>query len=208
MNVLVLRGRAFLWVTITVVVLSLPSSRRYGGVGQLPGVSAVTAAVALTGGLTVMMLRRHRGWVRHHLGTELTVAWLMLMTVACGEEVVFRGLTLRAIASSLGMAAALMLSSVAFGFAHFRRGRSGDALIHTVTGLAFGAIAWVTSGWLASAALHTAYNWIVYGWGPVASGGAGEEAMITRETTVTSLGQEGERHRDCRQDPRVIMKEA
>jgi membrane protease YdiL (CAAX protease family) len=86
---------------------------------------------------------------------------------------------LRVLASTWGVWPGILFASAAFGAAHRRPGRTRDIVIHVFTGLILGVLAWLTGGWLASAAAHAAYNCVVVEWRP--------QAMITREPGAPSI---------------------
>jgi membrane protease YdiL (CAAX protease family) len=162
-----LRARALLWGAIGVLAVSLPWSGNYCTPGSFAGITVVAIAVALCAGPTVGTLRSQLGWTRRDSAAGLSVAWLLLAVIAAGEEVFFRGLMLEWLAASSGMASAVLLTAAAFGVAHMRRGRMRAGAFHTLTGVVFGVVAWLTAGWIAGATIHILYNCVVYGWGPV-----------------------------------------
>lgn len=161
-----LRTRAVVWAAITLVALALPWTRQYCDTGDLAVVAAVAAAAVAAAALLVLVLRRSRGWVRRHALADVAVCWPLLTVGAVGEEVLFRGVLLRLVASWWGAWSAVLLSAAVFGAAHRPNRRSRDAVVHVFTGLVLGTIAWLTAGWLAGAAVHVAYNCVAFEWGP------------------------------------------
>jgi membrane protease YdiL (CAAX protease family) len=150
-------------VAISVAVLTIGQTRRYCDPGQLRGAVIAGAAAVAVAILTVRILRRSYGWSRLH---EVRAVAPLIAVVAFGEELLFRGVLLRLIAGSWGMVVAIGASSVMFGAAHHSRARPYDALVHVFTGMSFGVVAWISGGWLASAAVHLVYNCVAFEWRP------------------------------------------
>jgi len=102
---------------------------------------------------------------------------LILAAFAIGpgiaEEVLFRGLILRSVASAYGSAIALLSSSLLFGLAHSDLARAGAAAL---LGLYLGAIALRGGSIRACIACHIANNVAAVAWLtlPVARSGSGE----------------------------------
>jgi membrane protease YdiL (CAAX protease family) len=167
-----LRLRAVVWTAVGATALTLPWTRKYCVVGRLGDTAAACATTVTAGWLAVVMLRRSPGWSRMRTSARSADYWPLLVIGACGEELLFRGLLLRAVTATWGAWPGILLAAGAFGVAHRRRGRSRDVAIHAFTGLILGALAWVTGGWLASAAAHATYNCVVVQWRRTPAAGA------------------------------------
>lgn len=166
MSLVSLRVRAVLWGTIGFVALVAPWSRQHCDPGYPPAV-AVTAVIAvLAAVMLVTVLRRAHGWVPRHTLRDIAGYRALLAVAACGEEVLFRGIVLGLVGSWRGALVGVLVSSLVFGLAHWPRRRSRDAVIHMMTGVVFGTIAWLSGGWLASAIVHVTYNCVAFAWVP------------------------------------------
>lgn len=103
-------------------------------------------------------------------------AGLLLLLAAAGEEAVWRGGVLAALAAPAGTPGALALSALAFGAVH---GPSRERrALHAGTGLAFGA-AFLAGGLAAAVACHCAYAVVLLAGGhrPVAGRARGRGAQ-------------------------------
>jgi membrane protease YdiL (CAAX protease family) len=84
--------------------------------------------------------------------------WWLALSLAAGvcEELIFRGflLTVARVDLGLGLATALLITSLAFGWAHLYQGLAG-ILKTGLVGLVLAAIAWLSGGLLLPMLLHT-----------------------------------------------------
>jgi membrane protease YdiL (CAAX protease family) len=152
-----------MWAAITLAVLTVGPSRKYCEPGQLRSAAIAGAAALAAAALAVSVLRRSYGWTR---AGDLAGVWASIAIVAFGEELLFRGLSLRLVASWWGIGSAIVVTSLLFGAGHWTRSRPRDGLVHVFTGLVFGVVAWLSGGWLASAAVHLVYNFVAFDWRP------------------------------------------
>lgn len=141
-------GRLLLWGTalVAALVVGMPPFRPAlpGGIGVPAGAAAgLVLFVALAG---VPILR---------MPALLPALW-----VAAGasfEELVWRGLGMGLLAGTVGVVAALAITTAGFALAHRYRPR---ARIHLFTGVTFGS-AFACGGLAAAIAAHSAYNLLV-----------------------------------------------
>jgi ABC-2 type transport system ATP-binding protein len=77
------------------------------------------------------------------------------------EEVFWRWLMLGGLADMLGLAAAFVVSTLSFAFAHATRVRSQAFAIHVATGATFGGVYVATGSLAAAIAAHATYNLLV-----------------------------------------------
>jgi membrane protease YdiL (CAAX protease family) len=96
---------------------------------------------------------------RLQLRRALAIRWLGFCGGACLEELVWRGLVLGGLATAVGVAPGLALSSA--GFAVWHRPALGcRCAVHLVTGIGFGS-AFLAAGLVAAMLAHGVYNVLV-----------------------------------------------
>jgi membrane protease YdiL (CAAX protease family) len=93
-------------------------------------------------------------WGVARIAPPLSLPLLVVLVLAAGaEEVIWRWFVLGELLAAMGTAAALLASACAFGAVH-----PGRRVLHTGTGLAFGAVYVLTGSLLAAWGAHGAYN--------------------------------------------------
>ncbi len=109
-------------------------------------------------GLFVLLAR---GWPRlpARPGSVIATRAAYLIGAAAFEEVLWRGIALTLLASRLGPAAALALTSGLFALSH-RRALGRGSAVHLATGGAFG-MAFLSGGLLSAILAHAVYNVLV-----------------------------------------------
>jgi ABC-2 type transport system ATP-binding protein len=127
---------------------------------QWPAAGISAPVGALLGAMLFAALTRGRRRTSRIRSPSALAAGLALATAGAGEEAIWRGFALARLAPSIGVAAALAATTVAFAATHVPAQRA-QAAVHLVTGAAFGLV-FVASGSLAAAALaHGSYNLLV-----------------------------------------------
>jgi membrane protease YdiL (CAAX protease family) len=125
---------------------------------QLVDVGAPLALGLATGvGLYVVLSGSVTVTVR---GPGVAARLVYVAARAAYEEAVWRLCLLGLLAAAFGPAAGLALTTAAFALSHWpRQGRR--AVVHLLTGAAFGGVFLVTGSFAAAAATHVAYNALV-----------------------------------------------
>jgi membrane protease YdiL (CAAX protease family) len=121
-----------------------------GGLALVVGlVAGVALYVVLSGSLSVTVRAP---------GVSARIAYVAAR--AAYEEALWRLCLLGLLAASYGPAAGLSLTTAAFALSHWpRQGRK--AVVHLVTGAAFGVVFLVTGSFAAAVAAHAGYNALV-----------------------------------------------